>query len=703
MATVAAQVKVAFSWVPFYEELATKLLPYRTRQGELIQYLESLRAKNFVITTLEDWDETGRRFLMEEIDPFTFFGVFNRNITVENRIQILEAMKAKFGIAASVPGDFSGLPILNNMKSWYFPAKNLREPDHVAKLWRLFELALEPGDPLVNPAFGQAFDAALALRVVNFNITMGLFWIRPHRFVSLDNTMRTAFAIKPPPKGLSFAFYKLQLEGLKQKYPEDFATLSYKAWTRDDDPVVLRQPGAPKVKPSQGPVLSESSDVWFVGAWWEGVEPQDQTTRFLSEGIWENGYEDKYLDVVKTIKVGDVIAIKAATTQAAQLPFDFRGRIASKMVIKALGTVVANRQDGRTVEVDWQPGYKERDWYFYTYRRTVTRADRTNEMAQKLIRFAVYNEPQDYDFFLKSWKIQASEEPYSIDNAIAEGVFLDKLALEQTLNRLRIKKNLILQGAPGVGKTFLARRLAYALMECRDDSRIVSVQFHPSFSYEDFVRGYRPTNEAGKFELADGPLLRLCASAEEDRDRPYVLLIDEINRAVVSQVFGEFLTLMEADKRGLRNGVTPLYRRSATELLSVPENVYLIATMNIADRSLALVDYALRRRFAFVSLQPQFDEPLRKWLAERGMATSVISRILSSMQSLNKLIESDGQLGAAYKIGHSYFCPLGKDYSRLGSEWLEDVLKTEIEPLLEEYWYDSPEKVQQAKALLKSS
>ena len=689
-----------FTWVPFYEELATKLLPYASRQSELIGILESLRTQGCVITPLEDWDETGKRFLVQELDPFTFFGAFNRSTTAENRIRILEALKNQFGIAASVPTDFSGIPILNNMKSWYFPAKDLREPDHIPKLWNLYRLALQTADPYADPAFAAAFDAALALRIVNFNLTMGLFWIRPHQFLSLDNTLRTALNIKVPPRGLSFGFYRQQINSIKSTHAEDFPTLSHNAWLNGNPPVVPWHAESRRPEMTKPPQIADSADVWFVGAWWQGVEPADQTARFLAEGVWINGYEDKYLDDVKAIKAGDQIVIKASATQGADLPFDYQGKIASKMIIKAIGTVVANRQDGRTVEVEWDPEFKERTWYFYTYRSTIVRADRKNEMAQKLIRFCFQNEAQDYAYFLKSWKVAPDEEPYSLDHAIGEGVFVERGTLEQILSRIQIKKNLILQGAPGVGKTFLAKRLAYALMGSKDDSRIVTVQFHPSYSYEDFVRGFRPTSEAGRFELTDGPLLRLCAAAEDDSSRPYVLIIDEINRAVTSQVFGEFLSLMESDKRGRGNSVSPLYRRNEADRISIPENVYVIGTMNIADRSLALVDYALRRRFAFVTLQPRFDESLRKWLAERGMAGSLIARVLEKMQSLNKVIEDDGQLGAAFQVGHSYFCPHGKDYSALPHSWFDDIVSTEILPLLQEYWYDAPDKVKSASTLL---
>ena len=290
--------------------------------------------------------------------------------------------------------------------------------------------------------------------------------------------------------------------------------------------------------------------------------------------------------------------------------------------------------------------------------------------------------------------------PYALDEAVRE-VFLDREHTERLRGQLTRKKALVLQGPPGTGKTFIAQRLAWVLAEERSTERIEAVQFHQSYGYEDFIRGYRPT-EGGGFVLRDGPFLDFCERAREDGERPHVLLIDEINRGNLSRIFGELLMLIEADKRLEEWAVRLAYPRAADERFHVPENLYLIGTMNTADRSLALVDYALRRRFAFFTVEPAFGRAkFRRHLEERGVPASVRNRIGERLTALNETIAEDSDLGAGFRIGHSYFCdpPSGEsaDYDR----WFEEVVTFDIEPLLDEYWFDRPGTASEAAAKLR--
>ncbi|MDN4984296.1 DUF3578 domain-containing protein [Bradyrhizobium sp. WYCCWR 13022] len=286
--------------------------------------------------------------------------------------------------------------------------------------------------------------------------------------------------------------------------------------------------------------------------------------------------------------------------------------------------------------------------------------------------------------------LPVEEEAYSLKDAMS-GVFVPEEEVASILTVWRAKKNIILQGSPGVGKSFIAKRLAFALMGHNAPSRIEAVQFHQSYAYEDFVQGYRPT-PAGGFELRDGVFLRFCQAALIDPSRDYVLIIDEINRGNLSKIFGELMLLIEQDKRDPGWATRLTYARSNDRKFYVPENLFIIGMMNTADRSLSMVDYALRRRFAFVTLSPQFSSPrFRQYLLAGEIPEAIVDRITSRMIELNDAIANDTiNLGPGFQIGHSFFVP--EDDSSYTDGWYERIIETEIRPLLEEYWFDDPKK-----------
>ena len=259
---------------------------------------------------------------------------------------------------------------------------------------------------------------------------------------------------------------------------------------------------------------------------------------------------------------------------------------------------------------------------------------------------------------------------YGIEEMIKEGVFLEPDEVERMMRILRSKKNLILQGPPGVGKTFIAKKLAYALMGSASNKRITGVQFHQSYSYEDFVGGFRPDVEQDKmvFKPKDGPFLQVCEEARAHDGDDYVVLIDEINRGNLSRVFGELLMLIEADKRKAEFGVKLQHRPDDDEGFFVPENVYIIGTMNLADKSLTGMNVAMRRRFGFYDLEPQFGKPkFKDWLSNTEMPQEMQDRINQKMSGLNNTISKDDSLDFNYAVGHSFFCPpQNEPRSRLG-------------------------------------
>ena len=256
------------------------------------------------------------------------------------------------------------------------------------------------------------------------------------------------------------------------------------------------------------------------------------------------------------------------------------------------------------------------------------------------------------------------------------------------------KRNVILLGAPGVGKSFAAKRLAYSMMGVMDSSRVKTVQFHQSYTYEDFIEGFRPSVSGTGFEIKKGVFYNFCKEAENDSENDYFFIIDEINRGNLSKIFGELFTLIEADKRGKRK-MELLY---SSDNFSVPKNVYIIGMMNTADRSLAMIDYALRRRFAFFEMKPAFEsEGFREY--QYGLKNDKFNKLIDCVISLNQRITDDESLGEGFCIGHSYFC----DIEEIKENTLTDIVEFEIIPLLKEYWFDEPSKVKEWSDRLRSA
>lgn len=530
-----------FTWIPLYQELARELVHWQNRQGDLLAFLETLRRDGFVITPLNDKNKAGIRYPLKEIDPFTFFGVFNRRIQYDQRIHILARVKQFFKLKSDLPEDLNGIPILDNRKSWFFTTKATRGAEDIAKLWQVFQLALKKS-PLKSRVFLKAFDDAMKVKGANINLTMGLFWINPHTFINLDETNRALLKLELPAKGLNSKFYAetiKQFSSTKKSFPE----ISLEAW----------------------------------------------------------GYQNAR----------------------------------SKMVA----------------------------------------------------------EPK------RAYRTKTVKQPYSIETLLLDGVFLKEEQIKGILERLQTKQALILQGTPGVGKTFLARKLAYALMEELDPERCEMVQFHQSYSYDDFVRGYRPlAGQPGAFGLQNGVFYEFCQRAANDPDRKYIFIIDEINRGNLSQIFGELLMLIESDKRGPEHAISLVYHAKNEPKFYIPTNIYIIGLMNLADRSLAMVDYALRRRFAFFTLNPQYESDIfRQWLIYRNMNPQLVELIIKRMTALNQTIKDDPMLGENYQIGHSFFCPKGEHFDGLDEAWYRTIVRTEIVPLLKEYWFDNPKKAEDAE------
>ena len=461
----------------------------------------------------------------------------------------------------------------------------------------------------------------------------------------------------------------------------------------------------------------------------QGVEPEDPTTRrywLLAPGegarLWEE-FQEQGIAAIGWDGIGDfrkypnrdaiiaALAAKRKNPNAAKPLVDARACDEFANEMRAGDYVIAKRGRKQViglgmVESDYryEPTRKE-----YHHVRTVrwvrtltldypggtqlplqTLVDKTSDAAfvnfvdEQLI-------PDDPDQ-------QPPVAPYTVSDAMAEGLFQSAADIEGILSALRRKKNVVLQGPPGVGKTFVARKLAYALMGAKQPKRVELVQFHQSYSYEDFVQGWRPS--ADGFQLRSGVFHQFCDLARTDLGHQYVFVIDEINRGNLSKIFGELMMLIEPDKRGAEHAIPLTYSETRDERFSVPANVHIIGLMNTADRSLAMVDYALRRRFVFFDLTPQFHTPaFQTHLSGRGVSPALVARIVAKLKAVNDVISADKKnLGPDYVIGHSFFTPTAEgEYDEV---WFRSVVALEVGPLLREYWFDTPERAKKLIAEL---
>lgn len=693
-----------FQWTSFYTELASALLKYKNNRSELIGILKTIFSDvgmNF------PFREKGKE-IYEDICPFTIFGSFNKGITNTNRIAILEQFAKQFSIKATVPTEFDGIPVVMNLSAWFFAYKDNRGEQDIDNLWDLLEKAIAYSDEASTEnknAFIAAYDTVTKQKMIKWNITMGLYWVRPYTFINLDSTNRafitdvdnmphyftTIFSDinKGLPNGTSYLFMCEQARNaLKQKEYDyhSFPELSYCAWKNSqeettDEPTTKRVDS--NVKETNYWIYSpgDNACMWdefyklgIMGIGWDEVGnlkdfSSKEEIKERMKSVYDASYSYKnnahcLWQFTNEIKVGDIIFAKKGMHKIVG-----KGVVTSDYIFD---DTRANYKQIRKVQ--WQ--YKG-EWEHpgQAVMKTLTNITPYSDYVQKLLEL-FGDEAEDE-------AVQEAEikyPSYSKDDFLEE-VYMSEDTYDTLVELLNTKYNIILQGAPGVGKTFAAKRLAYSIMGAKDTSRVSMVQFHQSYSYEDFIQGYRPVDNG--FTLVQGVFYKFCKAAEIDDERPYFFIIDEINRGNLSKIFGELMMLIESDKRGEK--LKLLYK---DEWFTVPKNVRIIGMMNTADRSLAMMDYALRRRFAFFDFAPAFSsDGFRQYLADKN--NEKLEKLISMVENLNIAISNDESLGDGFRIGHSYFCT-DKDIT---DSWLKAVVEFELIPLLKEYWFDEPTKV----------
>ncbi|MBS1370656.1 MAG: AAA domain-containing protein [Lentisphaeria bacterium] len=622
-----------FAWADFYMAVADKLVLYQGRRQELLAKIRKAMKGLDGLPFPEEHRADGTAGPLEDICPFTVMGLFNRGQKPEIRKAIAAELAKLLKVTVPVPNSFDGIPVLNNQRSWRFCYAKDRQPDDIEILWDIFDSAIASAKSEKEAAritFISAFDKAMRQFNVGWNLTMGLSWIRPWEYPALDNRSRI------------YIRQKLDLS-IGHNGPEKRCSAS--------DYLALQETLENRFAEELFPVHSY---------------PELSYSAWLYRNGRESGWRASLLQ-----KVGQFC-------QENQSP-EFTLKSFQKKFLP-----------------DLQAEFPENNSVTASIRRGMQTL-RDEDLIEFLGNGRYLWLGSDDESFPEITGEQGTEEeqppirPYSWESITAEGCFLEQSKLEMIRSRLEVRKNLILQGPPGTGKTWLARRLAYALLGERSDDRVRAVQFHPNLAYEDFVCGWRPS-AGGKLELADGPFREMIDAAREDREnRKYVIVIEEINRGNPARIFGEMLTLLESDKRTPDEALELTYRRYDGERVYIPSNLYVIGTMNIADHSLALVDYALRRRFAFINLEPEFGERWRNWVHEKcSVALDILKRVENRLNELNDRIAGDPCLGRQFRIGHSFVTPAADSAIGDFCQWFRQVVETEIGPLLDQYWFDSP-------------
>ena len=702
-----------FQWTSFYMELASALLKYKNNRSELIGILKTIFSDvemNF------PFKEKGKE-VYEDICPFTVFGSFNKGITNANRIALLEQFAKQFSIKAAVPTEFDGIPVVMNLSAWFFAYKENRGEHDIDNLWELLEKAIAYSDEASadnKNAFITAYDTVSKQKMIKWNITMGLYWVRPYTFINLDSTNRafitdvdnmphyftTIFSDinKGIPDGTSYLFMCEQAKNaLKQKEYEyhSFPELSYCAWKNNqetpDEPATNRVDSNVKeidywiYSPGDNACMwDEFYNLGIMGIGWDDVtDLKGFTSKEEIKDYMKKVYDPSYSyknnahclwQFANEIKIGDVIFVKKGMH-----------KIIGKGVVTSEYIYDSARETYKHIrKVEWT---NKGEWEHQgqAVMKTLTCISPYPDYVQRLLSLFAEDILEE-----TSEQIEIKYPPYTKDDFLNK-VYMDEDTYNTLTELLEAKYNVILQGAPGVGKTFAAKRLAYSIMGQKDTSRVAMVQFHQSYSYEDFIQGYRPSKDG--FELVNGAFYKFCKEAEEDNERPYFFIIDEINRGNLSKILGELMMLIEKDKRGEK--IKLLY---SNEWFTVPQNVRIIGMMNTADRSLALMDYALRRRFAFFDFAPAFSsEGFKNYLSEKD--SPKLEKLIAAVESLNSTISTDESLGDGFRIGHSYFCT----DDEITDEWLKSVVEYEVIPLIKEYWFDEPTKVRDWSATLRSA
>ncbi|MCY4044739.1 MAG: AAA family ATPase [Cellvibrionales bacterium] len=616
--------KVEYRWTTFYEAVAIKLFHHRKDRSELVQIVHGITKKYYSLSSFLEEDNNGNIKPLHDICPFTVMGLFNRPMPDDERHRIAADLALKLEVTEPAPTSFEGIPVFHHENPCVFGSLTERLPEDIDLLWELYYAALRMCHPEAieddKNLFVVAFDKLQGRANISWNLTVGLFWIQPWRFVSLDNLTQAyiqgilKMPIRKTPEGnlcLGRVYIEL-IEELKHHF------------------------SSPENKLHSLPELTKNA--WLI--------------------------EDQY--TTANIRCSDIDLDELAIRETQK-----------KM------------EDQKDLDIYWLDPLVEKSQEMQG--GLGGGAGEGLSIKQEEKEEPEEEDPEERRKSLVIHDVRLSPE-YSVDHIIDDGCFIDKDTLDMLVQRLKDKKNLILQGPPGTGKSWLTKRLAYALIGYKHPDSIRTVEFHSNMSYEDFIRGWRPTGD-GKLKLVDGSFLEMIEIAIANPDENIVLIIDEVNRGNPTRIFGDMMTMLEADKRFEENAIELAYRKAPGEKIYIPMNLHIIGSMNIADRSLSMIDIALRRRFAFMDLEPTLGQAWEDWVHNKnGIDREILRDFERRMTRLNDAIADDVELGEQFRIGHSYMTPAENVTINDPIKWFKQVAKTEIGPLLLEYWFDNKHK-----------
>lgn len=684
-----------FTWLPFFEEMLDVICKDHNKDS-LCKITHDIYEKGGLVDTFAPDKSEGP---LREIDPLTFIAYFNRNNTIANRIEFCRKAKEKLGIKSDVPTDFAGIATFNPLKTWFFPRAWART-NEMDILWKF------AGELNERQVGNDSFVAVQKIKNIGLTkLTQIMAICKPDTYLPINDKMKV------------FAKHK---GSISRRCVRDHIRKADDSIDAYHDIIEIIRSKFEGVRLAE--ISSQAHEYWV---WVNSAEVEQGKRYWIATPGGDAEFWDKWRSegvfTIGWVKIGNLRllagkkGIKKAIMQAytpARQPiqqtkvcYDFLHEVSKGDYVLAkdgnsriIGYgVITGEYEYRSAE-EKQPNCRAVKWL-----KTGNWDVPTNNWDKTL------TEITGDDLLRAYLKIIGAGEPtgpiieliekYTLADA-TKNLFVGNEAFEKIIGLLKHKHNIILQGAPGVGKTFIAKRLAYYLIGFKDEAKVEMIQFHQSYSYEDFIQGYRPDDNGG-FSLQNGVFYDFCMKAQGDPESKYVFVIDEINRGNLSKIFGELMMLVESDKRGEEFAMPLTYAKTANARFYIPENIYFIGTMNTADRSLAMVDYALRRRFAFVVLQPHFTKRFKAFLVDRGISEKTIDLIHGKMTKLNDTIRNDSKnLGPGYCIGHSFFCPRGEIEDE--KKWLGHILDHEIKPLIDEYWFDNEEKKSQIRQQLDS-